>query len=360
MESDLPVVAHATIAADQVVDFGVLPAVILDGGSTGGPAPGTTPRLQVDPAALDFGNVVINQNRALTLLIRNGGSGNLTITSMTSSNARFAAETNLPLTILPGGSQSVPVRFSPTAAGPQTGTLTVNSNDSVTGPVLVNLNGAGTAVETPKVRIDVTPTSMDFGDVGSGQTKDLQLVIRNGGTDPLVVTSVVFTNSRFQVVNANFPLTVIPSGLTTVVVRFSPPAAGVQTGTLTVASNDSANPAVTVSLRGNGVGAASSPRIVVTENVLEFGSVATGQTGERTFEIRNTGTAPLVIQAMVIDNPNYTVGPPAPFTLSPNAIADIGVLFKPKEPGNQPATLRITSNDPVNALIVIPITGAGQ
>jgi hypothetical protein len=62
----------------------------------------------------------------------------------------------------------------------------------------------------------------------------------------------------------------------------------------------------------------------------------------------------------VIDNPNYTVGPPAPFTLSPNAIADIGVLFKPKEPGNQPATLRITSNDPVNALIVIPITGAGQ
>jgi hypothetical protein len=252
------------------------------------------------------------------------------------------------------------VRFSPTAAGPQTGTLTVNSNDSVTGPVLVNLNGAGTAVETPKVRIDVTPTSMDFGDVGSGQTKDLQLVIRNGGTDPLVVTSVVFTNSRFQVVNANFPLTVIPSGLTSVVIRFSPPAAGVQTGTLTVASNDSANPAVTVSLRGNGVGAASSPRIVVTENVLEFGSVATGQTGERTFEIRNTGTAPLVIQAMVIDNPNYTVGPPAPFTLSPNAIADIGVLFKPKEPGNQPATLRITSNDPVNALIVIPITGAGQ
>jgi hypothetical protein len=102
MESDLPVVAHATIAADQVVDFGVLPAVILDGGSTGGPAPGTTPRLQVDPAALDFGNVVINQNRALTLLIRNGGSGNLTITSMTSSNARFAAETNLPLTIAVG------------------------------------------------------------------------------------------------------------------------------------------------------------------------------------------------------------------------------------------------------------------
>ncbi len=360
IEADQPVVAHATVTADQVLDFGILPAISLDG-SSGGGSTGNTPRLQVDPPTLDFGSVLIGQNRALTLSIRNGGGSVLSVTSLSSSNARYTVEGPLlPLTIQPGSTQQVQVRFSPTATGPQTGVLTVNSNDTVTGPVTVGLNGSGTASDAPKVRIDVTSLPVDFGDVNSGQTKDLLLDIRNGGTDPLIVSRVDITNPRFQLVAATFPLTVQPSSLASIKVRFSPAVAGVQTGTLTLVSNDPANPAANVALRGNGVGTASSPIIKVSVDSLAFGVVSVGQTGEGPFEIRNTGTAPLIIQALTLDNPAYSIGLPVPFTVSANAIADVNVVFRPRAPGDAPATLRIVTNDPVNGTIVIPITGAGR
>jgi hypothetical protein len=361
LESDVPVVSQAALAADQVLDFGILPAVPLDGETPTTTPPGASPRLQVDPPSLDFGAVVLGQSRTLSLSIRNGGTAPLTVASILSDNARFAVEGLFPVTVLPGSTQLVAIRFTPaTPAAIHSGALTVTSNDSLTGPVVINVNGSGTAIELPRVRIEVSPTSFDFGTVNSGQTKDLPLTIRNLGVDPLIVSGVTINNSRFQLVSSSFPLTIIPSGLATIQVRFSPSAAGAQTGVLTLASNDSVNTTLAVPLRGEGVGTAASPRIEVSVTSLEFGTVAVGQQDERTFEIRNTGVAPLIVQSMTLDNASYTVGPPAPFTLAPNAITDIGVIFRPKDPGNQPANLRIIANDPVNGSIVIPITGAGR
>jgi hypothetical protein len=362
IESEAAVVAHASIQASQVTDFGILPAVNLDTALGGNPPAGATPRLQVDPPSLDFGNVIVGQSKVLALSIRNGGTATLTVNSIASSSGRYNVEGALPVTIAPGSTQQVQVRFTPAPAtsGPQTGTLTVSSNDSLTGPVTISLTGIGATSEVPRVRIDVTPSTLDYGEVTSGQTKDLALQIRNLGTDPLVVTAATLSNSRFQLVSASFPLTVTPSGLAILQIRFAPATAGLQAGTLTIASNDSANPSVNVALRGVGSGTAASPRIVVSASSLEFGPVRTGQLAELTFEIRNTGVAPLVIQAMTVDGFSYSVGPAAPFTIAPNAIADVGVNFRPRDVGPQPATLRIVSNDPVNGTIVIPITGSGQ
>jgi hypothetical protein len=362
IESDTPLVTHAAIQADQVVDFGILPAFNLDSGSSVTPPGGTSPRLQVDPASLNFGGVLIGQSRTLSLNIRNGGTAPLNVSSVVSSSPRFTVEAALPLNIAPGSIQQLTIRFTPSAGdnGTQTATLTVSSNDSLTGPVVVNVTGVGTTTELPRVRIEVTPATLDFGDVNSGQVRDLTIQIRNLGVDSLSVTSASISNSRFQLLNASFPLAVLPSGLAVLQVRFSPAVAGLQAGTLTINSSDAANPAVNVNLRGVGVGMAASPRIAVSVTNLEFGPVRIGQTNELVFDIRNTGVAPLTIQSMTLDNNMYTVGPNPPFTIQPGAITDIGVLFRPRDPGSQPATLRIVSNDPVNSLVVIPITGAGQ
>jgi hypothetical protein len=159
----------------------------------------------------------------------------------------------------------------------------------------------------------------------------------------------------------SFPLTLAPLVGQNLQVRFSPSIAGTQLGTLTIASNDPANPNLTVNLVGTGIGVAAAPRIVTTVTSLEFGIVNLNETAERTFEIRNTGNGPLVVQSMTIDNAFYTIGPPAPFTLAAGAIADIGVVFRPRQmPGPQNATLKIVSNDAVNGNISIPITGASQ
>lgn len=75
---------------------------------------------------------------------------------------------------------------------------------------------------------------------------------------------------------------------------------------------------------------------------------------------RTANPAMATIQTLSLDNTAYTVGPPAPFTLAPNAIADVGVVFAPKAAGTIPAILRIVSNDPANGVISVQVVGIGQ
>lgn len=87
----------------------------------------------------------------------------------------FADLPPLPLTVPAGGQYRLVVRFQPSAAGP---------------------------------RLEVSPTSLAFGSVTAGQTKDLTLTIRNTGTAPLTVASFGMSNLRFSVVSPGAPFTV--------------------------------------------------------------------------------------------------------------------------------------------------------
>jgi len=106
--------------------------------------------------------------------------------------------------------------------------------------------------------IDVQPTALDFGTVTVGATADRALTVRNVGDAPLQVTSLSLDNPRFTVVSPSTPFTVNAGGQQTVTVRFAPTAAGVQSGTLRIQSNDPDEATVSVSVTGQG-GAASPP-----------------------------------------------------------------------------------------------------
>lgn len=112
-------------------------AVVQNGGQINGP------NIEVTPASLDFGSVNVNATLDRTLTVRNTGTAALNITGITSNNARFSVTSATSFTVAPGGQQIVTVRFAPTAAGVQTGTLTVASNDPAKPSVTVSLNGTG-------------------------------------------------------------------------------------------------------------------------------------------------------------------------------------------------------------------------
>ena len=60
------------------------------------------------------------------------------------------------------------------------------------------------------------------------------------------------------------------------------------------------------------------PAITVQETAIDFGTVEAAQTVQKTFTVKNTGTAPLEIIGIESDDVSGLTFEPSVFTLSPN------------------------------------------
>lgn len=256
MSSDFPI----STAAAQASFAGASDAFVMKiaPGQPGPPL--TTPTISVSPASLDFGPVSINQNKDLTLNVLNTGPVALNVTSVSTSSAVFSwISPAAPFTVAPGAKRTATVRFTPADPAAQSGTITISSDDPNHPSTSVKVSGTGVAPGSAK--IDITPSKLDFGQVTVNQSKDMTLTVgANSGTDVLAITSILSDNPKFTVVSPTPPFSITPNplgGLVSVVVRFSPSAAGAQSGNLTIASNASNQPSLTVPVTGAGVTAPS-------------------------------------------------------------------------------------------------------
>src|ERR1700757_1639812 len=110
----------------------------------------------------------------------------------------------------------------------------------------------------------------------------------------------------------------------------------------------------------------AAPIAVVTPKALNFGNVLVGSTaGPQSITLSNTGTAVLNISGLGLTgkNPGDFALPastaPCGATLDPGANCTIDVTFTPTAVGARAAFVTITSNDPVNGTLNVPLTGAG-
>jgi len=99
------------------------------------------------------------------------------------------------------------------------------------------------------------PAALDFGVVASNTRVDRLLTVRNTGTAVLNITNANSLASNFSVVAVTNSFAVAPGGQETIIVRLNP-AAGNQTGTISIASNDPARATISVQVRAT-VAAAS-------------------------------------------------------------------------------------------------------
>jgi uncharacterized protein (TIGR03437 family) len=206
--------------------------------------------------------------------------------------------------------------------------------------------------------IDVTPTALDFGSIPAGQTRDLQLNIRNVGSGALTVSSITSNNGAFTILSPSFPLNLASGAQQGVQVRFTAPALGSQTGALTVISNDASRPTVTVNVQGTG-STIDRPSINVPTS-LDFGAVTVNQSRDLPLTIRNAGSQLLRISNITSSNPQFTVVSPTALDVAPNGSQDVTIRFRPSAAGAQSGALTIASNDPGNAAATVNLTGVGQ
>ncbi len=328
-----------------------------------------TPDIQISPLAVDFGGVEVGMTSTRTLAVQNVGRADLTVTGLTlAGSPDFAINPSaptVPFTVLPGGSVDVPVDYAPAELGGDSGTLEVASDDPDEPTVTASLSGTGIPPQADQ-DIDVSPLILDFGSVEQGNTATLSTTIQNLGERDLTVTGLTVTGTDLTLNPGApaVPFTVPSGGSVAVPVNYAPSDLGDDSGTLEVASDDPDEPNVTVSLSGTGIPPVLECDIHVTPLVLDFGSVAVGDTRLMYAIIDNLGDADCVVNDInLTGDPDFQLNPaapPVPFTVTPTGLAQgIPIDYTPSDVNNHSATLQVVSNDPDEPTVNVSLVGAG-
>ena len=105
------------------------------------------PALSASPSSLSFGNQAVGSaSAAQTVTVSNAGTASASLSSV-SAGAPFAETNTCGSSLAAGASCSVSVKFTPTAGGGASGTLSVASN-APGSPLTVALSGTGTSSST--------------------------------------------------------------------------------------------------------------------------------------------------------------------------------------------------------------------
>jgi len=243
-----------------------------------------------------------------SILVTNYGSTPLTISSITTTGD-FGATNDCNGSVPPNTNDppdcTIKVSFTPTAAGPRTGTLTVMDSDP-TSPQLVQLSGVGTNVV-------LSPSLLSFGIEMVGISSAPQTVtLSNMGSAPVTINSISAGAPDYQISN-NCGSRVAGHGACSITVVFAPTASSKRYGALTVSTSDAGSPQL-VNLTGVGtdvsieptslnfgnqpVGSSSAPQTVMLTNeantVLNISGITfSSESGQATTdyaEINNCGS----------------------------------------------------------------------
>jgi hypothetical protein len=292
--TSVPVVFKPTVAGQRVATLlltdnasGSPQSVALSGNGTSSQPPG----INVTPANIVFANETVGTTSAASpVTVTNTTTTAAQITALTFSGPNvsdFSTPATTPIPVAAnGGTATIAVTFTPSAAGTRTATLTVADNSGGS-PHTVFLSGTGTAAGPG---ISVSPTSLNFGNQALNVTATLPVTVSNTGGTTANVTGMLLAGlnaSSFNVLGSrSFPLTAGSSA--TITVQFTPPTLGSLTATLLI--NNDVGSALVVTL--SGVGGTSSPAIQLSPTSLSFGSLAVGTTSAPLqLAVTNTGNA---------------------------------------------------------------------
>jgi hypothetical protein len=306
----------------------------------------TTPSLQITPGSLTFPKLVPGESDTQQLELRNDGSGDLLIASISlTQTAAYAVhhgrtpdgervaglidgldQFDYPLRVPAGAALYLDVTLTQQvgALRPDALVLLTNLADSPERVVPLTQSTAG-------VEINVSPTTLDFGRVRAGEAESAPVTITNLGQLPLMLHRLTMSGSqdfaveldgadpRRQVDLLDDPdgdgePGLAPNASITLTVTYAPVAAGPDQGTLSIFSNDDTRPEVVVDLSANG----ASPCLDVEPGAIEYRTSLINRTDARPLNLISCGGAALRIDEIRLSDDSD----PA-FTLAEDALPDL-------------------------------------
>ncbi|MBR0024920.1 MAG: choice-of-anchor D domain-containing protein [Muribaculaceae bacterium] len=272
------------------------------------------PTITVNPAAV---SITTAPNTTGTATFTVTGTNLTNDITLTPSNGFIVTPTTIAAAEAANG-VTVTVSYpAPATLETKTGTITLTSDNAETKTVTITAESKEVVYEAT-----VTPSSLNFGEVLVGQTSEAQLVkVSNTGSDAFT-PSFSIDNPAFSIENA----TSIASGTSiSYNVTFTPTAAGVQTGVLTVTIGTQT---FTVSLAGTGTElAAYDITSSAASGVHNFGDVFVDGIGTWNITLTNNGANAVtpVIEGLAAPFTAENV----PATLAAGESATITIKFAP-------------------------------
>jgi len=302
--------------------------------------------LLLTPVVQDFGPVPINSSSASELFaVTNLVAGGNSITMATpAATGDFALSNAVSGGAGCGGALAytascfIEIDFAPTAAGPLSGTLTVQAGSS---SASASLTGYGST----DPGLALTPNALVFNNVPGGSSTQQTVTLLNTSTSAEQVGAVsTTTNSSATSFSASSSCGTLSAGATCSVSVTFTPATAQAAGTLTIpitSTVDGAPVLTNYTVPLTGAYTTEDEGLQIIANDAEFGPQATGASGvTRQFTINNLTAKPL---SLAIALPRQFVLSGAPCAgLAPNASCNFSVAFLPLDNGDLTGTLFAT------------------
>jgi len=198
----------------------------------------------------------------------------------------------------------------------------------------------------------VAPASLVFGGQSLRTTSSaLTVTLSNTGDAGLTIKAIAISGNFAR--SSNCAATLAAGASCMITVTFTPAAAGLRTGTLTITSSGSGSPQ-RVSLSGTG----AVPKVSLSDTKLTFGSqVLNTASAAQTVTLSNTGDASLTIRSISVSG-NFAQTPNCNATVAAGASCSVSVIFTPTGAGSRTGTLRFTDSA-AGSPHKVTLTGSG-
>lgn len=335
-------------------------------------------KIKISNSTIDFGQTGVNGSSSRYVGIQNGGNETLTITDITFSSTIFSISEKLPKTINANSSGYFYIYCKPTALGTIDEEMTIVSN-SVSGNSTIRLtatpysvnelrlgNASGMTDEEVIVPVilknmeAITGFEMEIKIPNELEFVDGTFVLSNRKQDHVVTASAAdgilrvvaysptdktFTGTEGEI--GSFKIKIVGSNNASLNIDKAMLSSTVDGKSIDVLSGKYG---CTVSI--------TSPDMYVYNN-LNFGRIPINeQDKQKSYTIRNRGTAPLIISNINFVNGLFSIKEELPVTIEPSSSKDITVVCEAKEGGDISTDMEIYTNDPQRRLYIAKITGS--
>jgi len=217
----------------------------------------------------------------------------------------------------------------------------------------VDLGGVG----TPAILLGWD--NYDFGNTTVGQPDFVELPVTNSGTADLSIDVMYFTGNEFYT-DEILPIVITPNDSYNFTIFFDPITFGSFSSILTIESNDPVNPIEEVELSGYGI--LENPAILVSQNLVNYGSIRVDAVAGRYIEVSNQGSGILEINDITFDENQFFLDDSItfPMNISTAEIYDLRIWFNPDAATNFEGVMTIHSNDPVTPMYEVTLSGNGD
>ena len=333
---------------------------------TGTPIP--LPQAALTPLSLTFAPTVLkNTSPAQVVTLTNSGTAPLSLTSATlSDTADFNLTSTCPTTLAPAATCTYTLTSQPGTLGPLTATLTLTDNSGGVSGAQQTIHLTGTGLPIPLPQAALTPATLTFPQTILHTTTPAQsLNLTNSGTAPLTLTSITLSDTSDFTLTSTCPSSLAPAATCTVSIAFQPGTVGPLNASITFTDNSGGAPGTqqNIPLVATGLPIPLA-RATITPATLPFASTVIGaSTAAQTILLSNTGTAPLALTGIILEDPaNYTLTNACGPNLPAGASCSLAVIFHPQTTGALPSTLTLTDNSGLptgTTQQTIALTGTG-